>query len=186
MCDILWLDIETTGLDPRRDGIIEVGAILTNSNLEEIHSYSSVVKPTLRQRRRLMKSDVVWGMHKKSGLLKEIFFGKDLLRIEEVDEELNFLLNLFGASERVVLAGSGVGHFDLQFVKQHMPILASRLEYYVIDVGVVRRFHRVALDSVPFDFVSKKEHRALSDARDALNEAIEYKKLYRIWSGDTI
>jgi hypothetical protein len=66
---ILWVDLETTGTDETEDDIIEVGAILTDFDLEVIRMFSAVSRPSDHAYKRMMENKVVRKMHTDNGLL---------------------------------------------------------------------------------------------------------------------
>jgi oligoribonuclease (3'-5' exoribonuclease) len=74
----------------------------------------------------------------------------------------------------VTLAGSGVGCFDMQVIRAQMPELAQRLNYYVIDVGCVRRFLR-DICGVRMPELGTVNHRALDDVQHHLAEARQFR-----------
>lgn len=74
MTELLWLDIETTGLDPHLDAILEIGAILTDIDLKEISRFHAIYSLPLFIRKKM--DPYVTEMHVRNGLLDEIANGK--------------------------------------------------------------------------------------------------------------
>lgn len=179
---LLWLDLETTGGDETKDSIIEIGCILTTQKLEPIAPFESLVTPEAEGLGRLMMDPVVRPMHENNGLLAEILklgSGGDLRPHNVAQECLNWMTQNGATPGHVVLAGSGVGHFDRRFIRRWMPRLDRYLRHWVVDVGVIRRAHRMWVDPA---YVSKqneaKTHRALDDAQCHLEEAREFAALW--------
>lgn len=176
---LLWLDLETTGTDETRDSIIEIGCILTTEALDELGEYESLVLPTDEALGRLLRNPVVKDMHQSNGLLDQMLMLESGRKPHAVASELLGWLDGF-TSDQVVLAGSGVGHFDRRFVKRWMPQLDRRLRHWCIDVGVIRRAHEVWTGtSSPSPANAAKTHRALDDARCHLDEARAFRALWR-------
>jgi oligoribonuclease (3'-5' exoribonuclease) len=192
----LWCDLETTGEpDERKGPILEAAFILTNTALEQVAEERSWVlnpydwcethQPNEGQhlwRRQIDEHPVVREMHTANGLLRDL-------------EELNLwanhpiaeahVLDMLEDNDvkphHVMLAGSGVGHFDRRFIRAQMPRLEKHLYYPNLDIGVMRRFakHTVGF-SIP-SFNDDKTHRALDDVRLHLEEARWWKETMGSW-----
>ena len=174
---LLWLDLETTGSDVDHDCIIEIGCVLTTTDLVEVASFDHVVQPTPLGLGRLMQNDVVRDMHTDNGLLA-VLLGEDIgidepfAKIHHATESLLAWLTENGALQgRTVLAGSGVGHFDRKFIDRYMPQLSRHLRYWCIDIGVIRRAHDMWVGTPVSAANDSKTHRALDDVRCHLAEA---------------
>ena len=173
---LLWLDLETTGLDPAQNRILEVGAILTNSDLREIASYHEILYCPRERIDALITSDYVHEMHVDNGLLAACTAATATL--PDVTAGLLELLGYVPQARPVTLAGSGVSHFDLLWLREWMPRVAEALTYYTVDIGVVRRYLRNVV-GLPEPDREPIPHRALADARLHLDEARAYRDLLR-------
>ena len=179
---LLWLDLETTGSDESKDSIIEVGAILTTPDLDDVAEYQSIVLPTDEALGRLLRNPVVKDMHRANGLLDQLLMLESGPKPHAVATELlGWLDERTVADDSIVLAGSGVGHFDRRFLERWMPQVARRLRYWCIDVGVVRRAYAMWTDTAEVhpEHVPGKTHRALDDARFHLEEARMWRRMWR-------
>ena len=128
---LLWIDLEMTGLDPERDRILEVAAIATDWDLEELAQYEGIVKVD----EKLIKERMVgefWEKNRKSrdGLIEQNEHGKTAGKIE--DELLGFVDEWFG--KEIILAGNSI-HQDRKFIDREWPRLAKRLHYRMLDVS---------------------------------------------------
>lgn len=178
---LLWVDLETTGLSPAQDNIIEVGAILSTIHLDPLFTFSAVVQPDASSRQRMMENDIVRSMHEKSGLI-DLLDHADF--ISSVDNDLSAMLREWvPPNSQVLLAGSGVGHHDKSFILNWMPLTAALLQYPVIDIGVIRRFLRDVVDVphvIPDDGDSAtKEHRAQADVEQHYREGSYYMRVLK-------
>jgi len=173
---LLWLDLETTGLDLAQDRILEVGAILTDSDLREIASYHDVLHWPRETLDALITSDYVHEMHTDNGLLADCT--AEAATLPDVTSGLLQLLNYVPDRRPITLAGSGVSHFDLLWLRKWLPRVAEALTYYTVDIGVVRRYMRNVV-GLPEPDREPLPHRALQDARLHLAEARTYRDLLR-------
>jgi oligoribonuclease len=181
---MLWLDLESTGLDPQLDPILEVGLILTDFDLNPIVGYSEVVEMTTQGAERVRANEVVKDMHKKNGLLADSI--KKGAPLAQVEEEIIKLIKETTTAEpgEVLLSGSGVSHYDQRTIEAQMPKLHRWLAYYTADVGTFRRQARIYAGKYitpfnPSSYGDEKLHRAYADAEAHLAEATQYRDLFR-------
>jgi oligoribonuclease len=157
---LLWIDMEMTGLDPTREVILEVAAIVTDLELAEIGTYEAVLK----QPQKYLDAMDDWNKkhHGESGLVAKVAQGKEPAVVE--DELIRFVGEHFG--ERAVIAGNSI-HQDRSFIDLQMPRLAEKLHYRMLDVTAwkILMTTRFALR-----YEKKKAHRAQDDIRESLGE----------------
>lgn len=195
---LLWLDLETTGDQLPLDNIIEIGCVLTDFHLDPASyyhdcSFTSLVRPDPAALGRMLINRTVRAMHEANGLVREIVDGyADLPKPHEVAAQVvDWMVTIAddrqgqGNTRRVILAGSGVSHFDRRFLDRYMPQLSRRLPYWCIDTGVLRRSLFVVLpasaDAVAALHADRpaKPHRALPDAHRARDEMCEIRDVLR-------
>lgn len=160
---LLWIDLEMTGLDPEKDRILEVAAIATGWDLEEMADYEGVVKVD----EKLMKKRMVgefWEKNNESrdGLIAQNADGKSPAEIE--DELLEFADKYFG--KEIILAGNSI-HQDRKFIDREWPRLAARLHYRMLDVSAWKVYMEGARGQ---KFLKRDLHRALDDIRGSIEE----------------
>lgn len=173
---ILVLDLETTGNDRKEDEICEFGAVLLNEKGDEVASINIPIRPSAYGMERLMANDVVREMHTTSGLLVDIQAENlpDVAAAEDII--LDWLDNWTGTStEHIPYGGSGVSHFDRDYLVRDMPNLMKRLSHWTYDVAVLRRVFQLA-DVPPFRMTGKT-HRSIDDARVHAEELRQYVSL---------
>jgi oligoribonuclease len=180
---LLWIDLETTGLETLGGGdeIIEIACILTDQQLNVISEFTSVVKPSPAAYERLVANQYVFDMHSKNGLLDALSEGDP---VDLVSYNIRTWLRSLSTCEKFTLAGSGVGPFDLPTIRARMPKLALLLNYWVIDVGVLRRAHDLFVGDIwgdvsVSDANDLKKHRAIDDVRCHLEDGRAYREMWR-------
>ncbi len=164
---LLWLDLEMSGLDPDKDVILEVAAIVTNKDLEEVSSFNKVVH---HGEFRLKGMDE-WNTshHQASGLWASVLNSKDSL--EQVEEELlTFLDKFFKSNEKIFLAGNSIYH-DRNFIKKYMKSLERRLHHRLLDVS---SWKLIFFNKYNIQYKKQNTHRALDDTKESIAELQHY------------
>jgi oligoribonuclease len=169
---IVWIDCEMTGLDLGEDALVEVAALVTDSELTVLgDGVDVVIKPppeSLEQMR-----DVVRQMHTTSGLLAELDDGMTLQEAEEA--VLGYVRAWVPEARRAPLAGNSVGT-DRGFLARDMPQLETHLHYRIIDVSSVKELARRWYPRAYFASPEKNgNHRALADIRESIRELRYYR-----------
>jgi len=168
---ILWLDLEMTGLSATDDLILEIAAIVTDWDFNELATYHGIIKnDTKILNKRMAVNSSFWDSNSttRDALLKQNKEGEPLLEIE--DEILAFIDEHFKAGLPVLLGGNSI-HMDRRFIVARWPRFDERLHYRMLDVSAWK---------VVFDGKFKKsfnkpdEHRALSDVRGSIMELKYY------------
>lgn len=165
---IAWCDIETTGVEPEVDPILEVAFVLTTDRqLTEMARRSWVIAPanlpaTLE---RIQANEYVYEMHKANGLYDEIASGGGQPKAE-VQAEIVAMLTQFGGQRgKIPLGGSGVERFESHFFRLQLPLVYERLFYWSHDIGNVRRVAKLRAIEAPATtrVADTGNHRAESD-----------------------
>ncbi len=149
MKPLLWVDTETTGLDPHRDVLIEVALIATNSPLEEQGRISRVIHVPADY----PLSDFIARMHTANGLVAAC--RASTYTLQGVDEELSEWVRTRFYANRPI-AGSNP-QFDRGFLKVHLPRLAALFHYRSFDVNTLAMFFGQGKPE------TKTAHRAMDD-----------------------
>lgn len=171
---ILFLDLETTGLDPDNDRILEVGAVLVTTDLKHI----AAVHKIFAAPRRVDMLDTI-DMHSDSGLMDQIAREEEKERVADVREVEEELIDwLVGRhlirSKTLEIAGFSI-HFDRSFLRVHMPRLHGWLSHRMIDVSTIRSLHRRWIGEPR---KQAQAHRALADCEEAIAELRSYRALF--------
>ena len=127
---LLWLDLETTGLDESVHGVLEVGAILTDAQLREVARIHRVVSPPFELSGM---QEAVRRMHTENGLLAECF--EQGVAVDRADEDVALWLEEH-TQRPPILAGSNPG-FDRRWAATWLPAIHQRLHYRSLDVNTI-------------------------------------------------
>ncbi|MBR2803087.1 oligoribonuclease [Candidatus Saccharibacteria bacterium] len=160
---LLWIDLEMTGLDPEKDKILEVAAIATDINLNEIARYEAVIKVS----DELMKERMVGEFWEKNAESRDALMAQNASGkpVTEVERELSrFLDEYFG--KEIYLAGNSI-HQDRKFIEREMPEFNKRLHYRMLDVSAWKIYFENALNK---KFTKPENHRALDDIEGSIGE----------------
>jgi oligoribonuclease len=169
---LVWIDCEMTGLDLARDALVEVAALVTDTELTVLgDGVDVVVKPPQEAVDQML--DVVRDMHTASGLLDELASGTTMAEAEEM--VLSYVREHVPVPRKAPLAGNTV-FVDRGFLARDMPALEAHMHYRIVDVSSIKELVRRWYPRVYFNSpVKSGGHRALADIR----ESIEELKFYR-------
>lgn len=164
---LLWIDLEMTGLEPEKDKILEVAAIATDWDFNEVARMTGVCKVS----KSLMKKRMVGPFWEKNRESYEQLFaqnetGKKSAEVEK--EVLEFVDKYFG--DEVILAGNSI-HQDRRFIRSEWKKLDERLHYRMFDVSAWKVYFENALD---IHFTKRDAHRALDDIEGSIEEISYY------------
>lgn len=170
--NLIWIDLEMTGLNPERDRIIEMATIVTDSDLNLIAEGPVFA---IHQSDELLNSMDEWNtkQHNGSGLVK---------RVQEscIDEEQAQALTLEFLKQHTVinkspLCGNSIWQ-DRRFLAKYMPQLESYFHYRLIDVSTLKELALRWAPKVYDGFKKESTHLALDDIRDSISELRYYRE----------
>ena len=179
MKSLVFIDLETTGLRPVNDIILEVGVVVTDEELNEIQADSWLVDPSSRSHALQRADSHVVEMHTKSGLLAALQSAEEktpgLPKPWVVAAEVAQFIRDFAGEELTPMAGSSV-HFDRSFIASNMPTLLDSFTHRNIDVSSIKELSK--LWGTPYVPSGAIVHRALPDIRNTIEELRFYKGLW--------
>ncbi|QFU05972.1 Oligoribonuclease [Pseudoalteromonas sp. THAF3] len=169
--NLVWLDLEMTGLNPGHDRIMEIATIVTDSELN-ILAQGPVI--AIHQSDELLNNMDAWctNQHGKSGLTKRCQ-QSEVSEHQAMAETLAFLEQWVPAGASP-LCGNSIGQ-DRRFLVRYMPELDNFFHYRNIDVSTIKELARRWQPEV-LDKVEKKgSHLALDDIKDSIMELQVYR-----------
>lgn len=169
--NLVWLDMEMTGLSPDHNVILEVAVVITDSQLNIIAESPSYA--ILQPKSELDKMDK-WNVntHTKSGLLSRI--ESSGVELSFAEKEILKLLKIYIPKGTSPLCGNTI-HQDRKFIVRYMPILEEYLHYRNIDVSTIKELAKRWYPNIMDGFKKHNKHEALAD----IYESIEELKYYR-------
>jgi len=169
---IVWIDCEMTGLDLTADALVEVAAVVTDSELNVLgEGVDVVIKPPAKALAQM--GEFVTTMHTTSGLITELDGGLTLAEAEH--QVLAYIKEWVPDAGRAPLAGNSVGT-DKMFLDRDMKDLVGHLHYRIVDVSSIKELARRWYPRVYFSAPTKNGgHRALADILESIDELRYYR-----------
>jgi oligoribonuclease len=170
---LVWIDLEMTGLDPDRDVVLEIAALITDSELNPVGDGLDIVCAAPDSALDGM-ADVVRDMHARSGLTDAV--RASTVSVADAEAAVLSLVRAQVPEPRTVpLCGNSIAT-DRTFLVRHMPELEAYLHYRMIDVSSIkelaRRWYPKAYYHAP---VKAGGHRALADIQESVEELRYYR-----------
>ncbi len=170
--NLIWIDLEMTGLDTMSDRIIEVATIITNKELEEI-AVGPVI--AIHQPNTLLEAMDEWNttQHTQSGLIERVKSSS----ASEQDAEaatINFLQQ-FVPENASPMCGNSICQ-DRRFLARLMPKLEAYFHYRNLDVSSLKELAQRWYPDIAKGFSKESKHLALDDIRDSIEELKYYRQ----------
>ena len=172
--ELVWIDCEMTGLDLRRDRLIEIAALVTDAELNVLGEGVDVVIHADDDALDGMV-EVVARMHSKSGLTEEVRASTiDLATAEKM--VMDYIREHVKSAKTAPLAGNSIAT-DRGFIARDMPLLDDYLHYRMIDVSSIKELCRRWYPKIYYGQPGKGlAHRALADIEESINELKYYRR----------
>lgn len=170
---IIWIDCEMTGLSLQRDALVEVAALVTDFELNQLgDGVDVVIRPPDAALEQM--DDFVRDMHTTSGLIDELADGVSLAEAERL--VLDHVRAFVPEPRKAPLGGNTVAT-DRGFLARDMPELEAHMHYRIIDVSSIKELSRRWYPRVYFNAPKKSGgHRALADIRESIAELRYYRE----------
>jgi oligoribonuclease len=168
--NLVWIDLEMTGLDPEVDVVLQAALVITSADLEPLDEVAVVIGHSREGLARM--SPFVRDMHTRTGLVDRVLQSKT-----DVVEAERRLLACIGAwcPSPATLCGNSIWN-DRRFIARHMPTLDRYLHYRVVDVSSLKVLAaRWYGESAVFAKPTAGAHDAAVDVRHSIAELRHYR-----------
>lgn len=174
--NLVWMDLEMSGLDPERDVILEIATIVTDPNLKILGEGPVIA---IRQPENVLNGMDEWNTrhHTQSGLISRVRHSPYSLADAE-DVTLQFIRQFTVKHDREhsgnLLCGNSITQ-DRRFLYKYMPKISSWLNYRNIDVSSIKELAFRWFPNLS-EFRKEERHQALDDIRESIAELKYYRK----------
>jgi oligoribonuclease len=170
--NLIWIDLEMTGLDTAADTIIEIATIVTDKHLNELAEGPVLA---IAQRQAVMDAMDEWNttQHGESGLTDRVLASSVTLRQAEL-RTMEFLRDWVGQGASP-MCGNSICQ-DRRFLARQMPDLERFFHYRNLDVSTLKILAQHWAPAVAAGFSKESTHRALADIRDSIAELAWYRE----------
>ncbi len=172
--NLIWLDLEMTGLEPKTDKILEIATVITDGDLNVLAEGPVIA---IHQTDELLDGMDEWctNQHGRSGLTARCK-ASTLTEGDAIAQTLDFLKEWVppGSSP---MCGNSIGQ-DRRFLNKYMPELEAYFHYRNLDVSTVKELARRWKPELLGEVKKKSSHLALDDIKDSIMELKIYKEKF--------
>ncbi|MDY1037660.1 oligoribonuclease [Lelliottia sp. CFBP8978] len=170
--NLIWIDLEMTGLDPERDRIIEIATLVTDAHLNILAEGPTIAVHQSDAQLALMDD---WNVrtHTGSGLVERVKASAQGDREAEL-ATIEFLKQWVPAGKSPI-CGNSIGQ-DRRFLFKYMPELEAYFHYRYLDVSTLKELARRWKPEILDGFKKQGTHQAMDDIRESVAELAYYRE----------
>ena len=172
--NLIWIDLEMTGLDPGSDRIIEIATIVTDAHLNIL---AEGPVHAIHQKDIILNGMDEWNtrQHGKSGLVERV--RRSTVTEAEAEAQTIEFLSRFVDPKKSPMCGNSICQ-DRRFMHRTMPKLEAFFHYRNLDVSTVKELARRWRPEILQGMSKESTHLALNDIRDSINELRYYREYF--------
>lgn len=172
--NLIWIDLEMTGLDPLQERIIEIATVVTDSELNVVAEGPSIA---INQSEKLLQAMDEWNtnQHGKSGLTDRV--RKSSVTEAQAEAATLEFLKQWVPEGVSPMCGNSIGQ-DRRFLVRYMPELANYFHYRNLDVSTLKELVKRWKPELMNGFNKKASHLAMDDIHDSIQELAYYRKVF--------
>ena len=170
--NLIWIDLEMTGLIPETDVIIEIATVVTDANLNIIDEGPSLA---ISQNSELLDGMDEWNtnQHNRSGLVKRV--KESTISVEDAENQTLDFVSKYVDPGVSPMCGNSICQ-DRRFLYNYMPNLEKFFHYRHIDVSTLKQLAVRWKPEIISSSFKKSRHLALSDIYDSIDELKYYRE----------
>ena len=179
---LIWIDLEMTGLDTDRDGILEIATLVTDKQLNELAEGPVLAIATPLERLQAM-DDWNRNQHGKSGLWQRALDSN--VTLAEAEAQTLAFLRQWLPERASPMCGNSICQ-DRRFLHREMPQLEQFFHYRNLDVSSIKELAKRWAPQVMSGFQKSGAHLAMSDIRDSIAELRHYRQFMGELGGNVV
>lgn len=170
--NLIWIDLEMTGLVPETDVIIEIATLVTDSQLNVLAEGPVLA---VHQSDAILNGMDEWNtkQHGKSGLTQRV--RESRIHSAEAEQQTITFLEQYVPKGKSPICGNSICQ-DRRFLARHMPKLERYFHYRNLDVSTIKELTRRWAPEVMKQYTKESKHLAMDDIKDSIEELKFYRK----------